>query len=92
MLPHGTLFNHSTTALEFQRTLFKRHAVDHVLNLADYQFFLFDEARPSSDRDRLPEASRRRTGSISSNIGHLKPIGWSRVLRSSLFRRKIAAQ
>lgn len=45
VLPHGTLFNHSTTALKFQRTLFKRHAVDHVLNLADYQFFLFAEAR-----------------------------------------------
>jgi hypothetical protein len=44
VLPHGTLFNHSTTALEFQRTLFKRHAVDHVLNLADYQRFLFEEA------------------------------------------------
>ncbi len=45
VLPHGTLFNHSTTALEFQRTLFKCHAVNHVLNLADYQFFLFAEAR-----------------------------------------------
>lgn len=45
VLPHGTLFNHSTTALDFQRTLFNRHAVDHVLNLADYQFFLFAEAR-----------------------------------------------
>jgi hypothetical protein len=45
VLPHGTIFNHSTTALEFQRTFFKRRAVDHVLNLVDYQFFLFEEAR-----------------------------------------------
>ena len=45
VLPHGTIFNHSTTALEFQRTFFKRNAVDHVLNLVDYQFFLFEEAR-----------------------------------------------
>jgi len=45
VLPHGTIFNHSTTALEFQRSLFKRHAVDLVLNLVDYQFFLFEEAR-----------------------------------------------
>jgi N-6 DNA Methylase len=45
VLPHGTLFNHSTTALKFQRALFNRHAVDHVLNLTDYQFFLFAEAR-----------------------------------------------
>ena len=40
---HGTIFNHSTTALEFQRSLFKRHAVDLVLNLVDYQFFLLGE-------------------------------------------------
>jgi type I restriction-modification system DNA methylase subunit len=45
LLPHGILFNHSATALEFQRTLFKTHAVDRVFNLADYRFFLFAEAR-----------------------------------------------
>lgn len=45
VLPHGTIFNHSATALEFQRTFFSRHAVDRVLNLVDYQFFLFEEAR-----------------------------------------------
>jgi hypothetical protein len=45
VLPHGTIFNHGTTALEFQQTFFKRHAVDLVLNLVDYQFFLFEEAR-----------------------------------------------
>jgi N-6 DNA Methylase len=45
VLPHGTLFNHSTTALAFQRALFNLHAVDRVLNLAAYQFFLFEEAR-----------------------------------------------
>ena len=45
ILPHGTLFNHSDAALDFQRALFTRCTVDHVLNLADYQFFLFEEAR-----------------------------------------------
>lgn len=45
VLPHGTLFNHSRTALNFQRTFFERYAVDHVLNLTDYQFFLFAEAQ-----------------------------------------------
>ena len=44
VLPHGTLFNRSNTALQFQRMLFTRHAVDHVMNLADYQRFLFEEA------------------------------------------------
>jgi len=45
VLPYGLLFNHGRTALDFQRTLFERHTVDSVLNLADYQFFLFEEAR-----------------------------------------------
>jgi hypothetical protein len=45
VLPHGTIFNHSATALDFQRMFFERHAVDLVLNLVDYQFFLFEEAR-----------------------------------------------
>jgi hypothetical protein len=44
VLPHGTLFNHSPAAVGAQAALFKRHAVDRVLNLADYQRFLFDEA------------------------------------------------
>lgn len=44
VLPSGTLFNHGKTAIEFQRTLFEGFAVDRVLNLADYQRFLFEEA------------------------------------------------
>src|SRR5208337_2021968 len=62
VLPHGTIFNHGTTALEFQRTFFKCHAVDHVLNLVDYQFFLFEEARHPAIvvtyRKRAPENRR----------------------------------
>ena len=45
VLPHGTLFNHGTTALAFQQEWFRRHAVDRVLNLADYQYYLFEESR-----------------------------------------------
>ena len=45
VLPHGTLFNHSKAAIAFQQVFFKRYATDKVLNLADYQFFLFEEAR-----------------------------------------------
>jgi hypothetical protein len=44
VLPHGTLFNHSDAALNFQRAFIARYSVDHVLNLTDYQFFLFAEA------------------------------------------------
>lgn len=48
VLPYGVLFHHSSTALEFQRQWFQRHAVDHILNLADYQYFLFEESRNPS--------------------------------------------
>jgi hypothetical protein len=45
VLPHGTLFKHSDKAIEFQRAFFQHHAVDHILNLTDYQFFLFADAQ-----------------------------------------------
>ena len=45
ILPHGILFNHSETALRFQRSLLLTHAVDRVVNLTDFQFFLFEESK-----------------------------------------------
>jgi len=45
VLPHGTLFNHNDTAIRFQQAFFRSHAVDRVVNLTDYQFFLFEEAK-----------------------------------------------
>lgn len=44
VLPHGTLFNHSRKALEFQRAWFGTHKVERVLNLTDLRFFLFRDA------------------------------------------------
>jgi len=44
VLPHGLIFNHSSTALPFQKSWVKSHAVDCVLNLADLRFFLFEKA------------------------------------------------
>ena len=44
VLPHGVLFNHSTTALPFQKAWVRAHAIDRVLNLADFQRFLFEKA------------------------------------------------
>lgn len=44
VLPHGVLFNHQAKALEFQHAWVTHHTIDIVLNLADYQRFLFDEA------------------------------------------------
>jgi hypothetical protein len=45
LVPHGILYNHSRSALDFQRGFLKAYAVDRVLNLTDYQFFLFSKAR-----------------------------------------------
>jgi len=44
VLPHGILFNHNDTAIRFQEALFRTHAVDRVVNLTDYRFFLFEES------------------------------------------------
>ena len=45
VLPHGVLFNHNDTAIRFQQSWFRTHAVDRLINLTDYQFFLFEESR-----------------------------------------------
>jgi len=66
VLPHGVLFNHSSTAIPFQKAWVKSHALDRVLNLADYQRFLFERAghpavvvsyrkRPPASRDHRIE-------------------------------------
>jgi len=44
ILPHGTLFHHRDPAIDFQRAFFTRYAVERVLNLADFRFFLFAES------------------------------------------------
>ena len=44
VLPHGILFNHSASAVRFQRAWVSSHGIDRVLNLTDFRFFLFREA------------------------------------------------
>jgi hypothetical protein len=44
VLPHGVLFHHSNTALEFQKQWTCQHAISRVLNLADFRWFLFGKA------------------------------------------------
>ena len=44
VLPHGTLFNHGTRALEFQKSWFEEHRVERILNLTDLRRFLFRDA------------------------------------------------
>ena len=44
VLPHGVLFNHGTVAIKFQKKWLGRHQIESVLNLSDYQRFLFEDA------------------------------------------------
>ena len=44
VLPHGALFNHSSTAIKFQKAWASLHRIDRVLNLTDLRFFMFREA------------------------------------------------
>ena len=44
VLPHGTLLNHGSKALEFQRAWVRQHEIYRVVNLADLRKFLFREA------------------------------------------------
>lgn len=63
LLPHGILFNHKRTALDFQEAFIKQYTLDLVLNLTDYQSFLFSKARhPAlvlSYRRQIPDMEHR---------------------------------
>lgn len=64
VLPYGVLLN--LKALDFQRALMSRHAVERVLNLADLRFYLFENAiRPSVVVRYRREAPRAKRHSIS---------------------------
>lgn len=43
VLPHSMLFSHK--AIHFQQVFFRKHAVNRVINLTDFQFFLFEESQ-----------------------------------------------
>jgi hypothetical protein len=65
VLPHGTLFNHNSTAVKFQKEWLCQHAIQRVYNLADFRWFLFEKAvhpaivvayrstPPANDRHRI---------------------------------------
>jgi hypothetical protein len=44
LLPHGILFNHHENAIRFQQEFFRKHAVNRVINLSDFRFFLFEDS------------------------------------------------
>lgn len=62
VLPHGLLFNHGERAIEFQERWFKTHAVDVILNLADFQRFLFEEAESPALVVRYAKAKPANSG------------------------------
>jgi len=45
LLPHGITGSITTIRPSLSGTLFRTHAVDWVVNLTDYQFFLFEESQ-----------------------------------------------
>lgn len=64
VLPHGTLFNHSDTAIRFQRAFVCSHAIDRVVNLCDLQRYLFEDSEAPAlivryRKDKPPNASHR---------------------------------
>jgi hypothetical protein len=64
VLPHGILFNHKNDAIRFQVDWVKGRALEIVLNLVDYQRFLFEESEAPAlvirYRKEKPESSAHR--------------------------------
>lgn len=70
VLPHGLLFNHNKTALDFHREWLRRHRIELIINLADYQYFLFEEARAPA---LVVRYSRQAPSSPSHRIEYWTP-------------------
>lgn len=65
VLPHGVLFNHSPTAVRFQRQWIETSTIERVLNLADLRLFLFSEAiHPALVVNYRPAACDRKSDQI----------------------------
>lgn len=80
VVPHGILYNHSRAALDFQKSFLKTHALDRVLNLTDYQFFLFNEARHPA----LVVSYRNTQPSENHKVAHWAPKADWKVLRAEV--------
>ena len=80
LVPHGILYNHSRAALDFQKSFLKTCAVDRVLNLTDYQFFLFNEARHPA----LVMSYRNSEPGKEHKVSHWAPKTDWKVLRAEI--------
>ncbi|GAB5441355.1 MAG: N-6 DNA methylase [Fuerstiella sp.] len=84
VLPAGVLFNHSEKAIEFQKSWVTTNTLECVLNLADYQRFLFEVAGypaiVARYRPKVPEVTARK------NIDYWSPKSdWS-VTKAEVIR------
>lgn len=80
LVPHGILYNHSRAALDFQKSFLKTYALDRVLNLTDYQFFLFSEARHPA----LVVSYRNREPAKDHKVSHWAPKTDWKVLKAEV--------
>lgn len=80
LLPHGVLYNHGSAALAFQKAFLKSYALDRVLNLTDYQSFLFSKARHPA----LVLSYRNREPGKDHKVRHWAPKTDWKVLRAEV--------
>lgn len=80
IVPHGILFNHSKAAVDFQKAFLETYALDRVLNLTDYQFFLFSKARHPA----LVMSYRNREPAKDHKVRHWAPKTDWKVLRAEV--------
>ena len=76
VLPHGIIFNHQDKAIDFQLNWLKQHAIDLILNLADFKRFLFQaegtavvaryrKEPPASTKERIEYLAPKTDWSVS---------------------------
>lgn len=80
LVPHGILYNHSSAALTFQKAFIQKYALDRVLNLTDYQSFLFSKARHPA----LVLSYRNRAPSKDHKVSHWAPKTDWKVLKAEV--------
>ena len=80
LLPHGILYHHGSAALAFQKAFLTTYALDRVLNLTDYQSFLFSRARHPA----LVLSYRNREPDQHHTVRHWAPKTDWKVLRAEV--------
>lgn len=97
VLPHGVLFNHGDTAIAFQKDWMTAYSVEQVLNLTDYQRFLFEESGhpavvvrfasqpPSGEQHAIEYCSPKSDWSVTNaEVISISPLDRTQVLLKEL--------